>query len=144
MKNVTKLLLVLSIIAVGFSSCSKEKRIERQLIKKEGKWKITSVDYKYYVNNDLQESANYPNAGTFEFNKNGTYVLTITVDGSPEILGGTWTNSKDDITIISDGEGSILKISDGPKKNKMTLELTDYYNNSTDKDVYTYYLERAD
>lgn len=144
MKNVTKLLFALSIIVVGFSSCSKEKRIERQLIKKDGEWKITSINYKYYVNNDLQESSNYPNAGTIEFNKNGTLVMTITVDGSPEVFGGTWSNSKDEITIISDGDASIMKIIDGPKKGKIELEETEYYNGTGEKDVYTYNLERAD
>lgn len=144
MKNVTKLLFALSIIAVGFSSCSKEKRIERQLIKKDGEWKITSINYKYYVNNDLQASSNYPNAGTLEFNKNGTLVMTITVDGSPEVFGGTWSNSKDEITIISDGDASIMKIIDGPKKGKIVLEETEYYNGTGEKDVYTYNLERAD
>lgn len=144
MKNVTKLLFVLSLIAFGFSSCSKEKRIERQLIKKEGKWKITSISYKYYLNNDLQQSESYANAGTMEFDKNGTVVLTFTLDGSPETFGGTWTNSKDEVTIISDGEASIMKIIDGPKKDKLTLEETEYYNGSAEKDVYTYNLERAD
>ncbi|WP_430404067.1 hypothetical protein [Fluviicola sp.] len=144
MKSIAKLLLLLSVFAIGLSACSKEKRIERQLIKKEGKWKITSIDYKYYVNNNLQQSSNYPNAGTIEFNKNGTFVMTITVDGSPEVFGGNWTNSKDEVTLISDGEASILKITDGPKKDKMVLEGTEYNNGTGEKDVYTYYLERAD
>lgn len=70
--------------------------------------------------------------------------MIFTLDGSPETIGGTWTNSKDDITLISDGETSVLKITDGPKKGKMTLELTDYYNATAEKEVYTYNLERAD
>lgn len=144
MKILTKFLFVFAVLFIGLASCSKEKRIENQLVKKDGKWKITSVDYKYYQNNNLESSSNFPNAGTIEFNKGGSFVMTITLSGSPETIGGTWTNSKDAITIISDGNTSVLKITDGPKKGKMTLEETDYYNSTAEKEMYTYYLERAD
>ena len=144
MKTHIKILSLLVILLIGFSSCSKEKRIEKQLIKKDGKWKITSVDYKYYLNNELNYSENYPNAGTIEFDKKGTCILTITLSGSPEVSAGTWTNSEDNITITADGETTVMKITDGPKKGKMTLEETDYYNDTAEKEMYTYYLERAD
>lgn len=144
MKTPVKILSLLVLLLIGFSSCSKEKRIEKQLIKKDGKWKITSIDYKYYQNNVLGYSENYPNAGTIEFDKKGTCVVTITLSGSPEANAGTWTNSEDNITITSNGETSVMKITSGPKKGKMTLEQTEYYNDTAEKETYTYYLERAD
>ncbi len=144
MKSITKLLLLLSVFAIGLAACSKEKRVERQLIKKDGKWKITSVDYKYYQNNVLGASMNFPNAGTIEFDKEGSFVMTITLSGSPETSTGTWTNSEDEITVTSNGETTVLKIADGPKKGEMQLEETDYYNSTAEKEVYTYYMERAD
>lgn len=144
MKMHVKILSLFAVLLIGLSACSKEKRIEKQLIKKDGKWKITSIDYKYYQNNVLGSSENYPNAGTIEFDKKGTCVLTITLSGSPEAVAGTWTNSEDNITITANGETTIMKITDGPKKGKMTLEETDYYNDTAEKETYTYYLERAD
>ena len=144
MKMYTKMLSLFIVLLIGFSSCSKEKRIEKQLIKKDGKWKITSVDYKYYQNNVLGSSENYPNAGTIEFDKKGTCVLTLTLSGSPETTAGTWTNSKDNITITANGGTSVMKITEGPKKGKMDLEETDYYNDTAEKEVYTYHLQRAD
>lgn len=105
---------------------------------------ITSVDYKYYVDNTLQATGNFPNAGTIEFNKKGSFVMTITLSGSPVTSGGTWTNSKDEITMIADGNTTVLKILEGPKKDKMDLEQTDYYNDTAEKEVYTYHLKRAD
>ena len=140
----TRFLFVFAILAVGLSSCSKEKRIERQLIKKEGKWKITSIDYKYYFDNELEASANFPNAGTIEFNKGGSVVMTIQLSGTPEVSSGTWTNSKDEIIITTNGEAAVLKIIDGPKKGEMELEQTAYYNDTNEKEVYIYYMERAD
>ncbi len=144
MKACTKILFLFAVLFVGLASCSKEKRVERQLIKKDGKWKITSIDYKYYQNNVLGASANFPNAGTIEFDKKGSCVMTLTLSGSPETIAGTWTNSEDEITITSNGETSVLKIMEGPKKGKMKLEETDYYNDTAEKEVNTYNLERAD
>ena len=144
MKMLTKVLFLFAVLFIGLSSCSKEKRIERQLIKKDGKWKITSIDYKYYLDNELNYSENYPNAGTIEFDKKGTCVLTITLSGSPEVSSGTWTNSEDNITITADGETTVMRIAEGPKKGKMDLEQTEYYNDTAEKEVYIYHLERAD
>ncbi|MNV95823.1 hypothetical protein D3C71_1907620 [compost metagenome] len=96
------------------------------------------------MSNELQESANFPNAGTIEFNKKGSFVMVVTLSGSPESSGGTWTNSKDNITLIANGETTVLKIMDGPKKNKMKLDETNYDNSTGEKEVLTYFLERAD
>lgn len=144
MKTHIKILSLLVVLLVGFSSCSKEKRIEKQLIKKDGKWKITSVDYKYYLDNELSYSENYPNAGTIEFDKKGTCILTITLTGVAEVTAGTWTNSEDNITITANGETTVMRIVEGPKKGKMDLEETYYYNDTAEKEVYIYHLERAD
>lgn len=144
MKKLAKILFLFAILSVALAACSKEKKIERALIKKDGKWTITSVDYKYYVNNELQASSNSPNAGTIEFNKKGSFVMTVTLSGSPQNAGGTWTNSEDNITLIANGETTVLKITDGPKKDKMTLVETNYDNSTGEKETLTYYLKRAD
>lgn len=144
MKKIAKILFLFAILSVALAACSKEKKIERALIKKDGKWTITSVDYKYYVNNELQASSNSTNAGTIEFNKKGSFVMTVTLSGSPQNAGGTWTNSEDNITLIANGETTVLKITDGPKKDKMTLVETNYDNSTGEKETLTYYLKRAD
>jgi hypothetical protein len=144
MKTVTKMLFLFAILFIGLASCSKEKRIERQLVKKDGKWKITSVDYKYYLENELQASQNFANAGTIEFSKKGTFIMTITSSGSPETSAGTWTNTEDKITIVTDGTASVLKISNSSKKKKMDLEQVNYYNETSEQEVYIYHLERED
>lgn len=144
MKKIAKILFLFAILSVILTACSKEKKIERALIKKDGKWTITSVDYKYYVTNELQASSNFPNAGTIEFNKKGSFVMTVTLSGSPQNVGGTWTNSKDNITLIANGETTVLKITNGPKKDKMTLMETNYDNSTGEKETLTYYLKRAD
>ena len=142
MRNVTKILLVLSVFAIGFAGCSKEKKIERQLVKKEGEWRITSLDYKYYQFNELAYSVNFPNVGTIEFNKNGSVTMTTQLSGSPETAAGTWSNSDDEVVLVIEGETTVMKIAEGPKKGKLELEQTEYYNDTDEKEIYTYYLER--
>lgn len=142
MKMVTKMLFLFAVLVIGISSCSKEKRIERQLEKKEGKWRIASLDYRYYVSNELQAAGTYANAGKIEFGKKGTFTMTISINGVPETSVGTWTNSKDEIAVMIDGTGSVLKISDGPKKGKLKLNQTEYSSATDEKEVYIFDLER--
>lgn len=142
MKMVTKVLFLFAILLVGFSSCSKEKRIERQLIRKDGEWKIASLEYRYYVSNELQAVGSYVNAGKIEFDKKGTFTMTTNLGGVPETTAGTWTNSEDEIIVSADGTTSVLKIKDGPKKGKMRLEQVEYYPATDEQEAYIYNLER--
>lgn len=141
----TRFLFLFAFLAIGLTSCSKEKQVERQLIKKDGKWNIKSVNYKYYVGSEQQAAESYPAAGTMEFKKGGSYMLNISFGGGVyETSSGTWTNTEDKITVIADGEATVLKITDGPKKGKMVLEQTDSSPSTNEKEVYTFNLERAD
>lgn len=139
MKNVTKLLLVLSVFALGFSSCSKEKRIERHLYSRSGKWNNTVYDYKYYNNGVLETSINYVDAGNIEFDKDGTYVWTFTADGNTEIDAGTWENSEDDITLFQNSVGLKFKILEESRK-EMKLEYTETY--GVEREVYVLTFEK--
>ncbi|WP_343748582.1 hypothetical protein [Fluviicola sp.] len=144
MRKIAKVLFLLSVLTVVLSACSKEKRIEHWLVRKDGKWDVTSIDYKYYVNNTLQSSANIPNAGNIVFDKKGSVVMTLVLNGSPETSSGTWTNTKDQITMMFNGEASVFKILDKPKKDKMTIQTTDYNNSTGEKEEYTAYIKLAD
>lgn len=144
MKQFTKILFLFAVLFVGLSACSKEKRVERQLVKKDGEWKIASLEYRYYVSNEIQATGSYANAGKIEFGKKGTFTMTTNIGGVTEVTAGTWTNSDDEITVIVSGTGSVLKIADGPKKGKLRLEQTESYPATDEKETYIYNLERAD
>lgn len=145
MKVFTKCLFVVSVLLIGLASCSKEKRVENQLTKKDGKWEIRSVEYRYYLNGSVQQSATYPATGTMEFKKKGSFILNAVVGtGLYLTSSGTWTNTENQITLLSDGQPSILEIKDGPKKGKMTLVETESYPDSGEKESFTYKMELAD
>lgn len=134
MKNVTKVLLLLSVFAIGLSGCSKEKRIEKQLYSKSGKWNNTLYDYKYYSNGNQESSIVYQNAGYIEFEKNGTYTWVFTADGDTDASSGTWSNTETDLTMIESGYATVFKIVEESKK-EMKLEYTE--TDGTEREVYT-------
>lgn len=139
----SKFIYALLIVFIGLSSCSKDKRIERRLARKDGKWNITSMTYQYYIGNTLMDSEAYTNAGSFVFNDNGSVIYNYSYDGDSGSEGGTWTNTEDDVTMIFDGEVVVMKIDDESKK-KMTLNWTEEYPSTGEKETYIYNLERAD
>lgn len=141
MKNTAKLLLVLSLFALGFTACSKEKRIERHLVRKEGKWDVKTYDYKYYYNNTYypNESYTYTGAGNFVFEKNGTYIWTTILDGETDISAGTWENTADELTLVQNSFALKFKILEESKK-EMKLEYTE--SDGIEKEVYTLILEK--
>ncbi len=154
MKNITKLMLLLTVFAVGLSACSKEKKIENQLKRGSGKWNIKRLDYSASSTGGSDHNETTWDVGSFEFNKDKTIVKTIYIDPNTTVTTGTWINDKDKITVFwSDGKTDMLWIGEDSKKCKMRLyeSHTTYYTSglggsgsspsSTLK--YTYYLERT-
>lgn len=143
MKNVTKLLLLLSVFAIGFSSCSKEKRIEKHLYSKSGKWNNTLYEYKYYQDGTLEGTTNYSNAGFIEFKENGTYVWTFAVNGNTDVSPGTWTNTDTQLSLTEGGSTTVWQILEESKKT-LKIEYTEINTEFGDeKEVYTLTFEKS-
>ena len=136
MKSFFSPLSIFVILFIVLSGCSKDKRIENRLSSGSGKWNIELYTESSYTNNTLDYSDSYANAGNMVFDDNGTLIWTFILDGFTDVYGGSWSNSKDDITIIVDGEGLVFKIKEYSRK-EIELEYTDEYtfNGTTNKDV---------
>lgn len=141
MKKRRNILFILAIALIGVSSCSKEKQLENKLVRV-GDWKIAILDYKYYFNNEIQQSASANNVGSIEFNKNGSFIFNMSLSGSPIVSAGTWTNSDKEILLSIGGETTVLNVLETPKKGKMVVQQIDYYPDSNEKESYTYHLEK--
>lgn len=143
MKNVTKLLLLLSVFAIGFSSCSKEKRIEKHLYSKSGKWNNTLYEYKYYQDGTLESTTNYTNAGFIEFKENGTYVWTFSADGNTDVSPGTWANTDTQLSLTEGGSTTVWQILEESKKT-LKIEYTEISTEfGNEKEVYTLTFEKS-
>lgn len=143
MKNVlrfTGFVLVAGLLTV---SCSKEKRIERKLTRKSGKWNIEKYENEFYENGIMQEQYVMTNAGNFVFDDDGTVTETYIESGSTYTYAGTWSNTEDKLTIIEDGDAIVWTIKEFDK-HEMELEYVDQYTSGgvTYRDVYTIELEK--
>ncbi len=120
-------LLTLSILA----SCSKEKRIENHLSRKDGIWyinKATELDYKDGNQTDMYVGMNL---GFFQFQESGTG--TITSNGYIESFN--WSNTKDQLLLESDGTTIYFKIVEESRK-FMTLNYVE--TETVGASIYTY------
>jgi hypothetical protein len=121
--------LFLSVLILSLISCSKEKRIERQL---DGSWNIEEYLSSGY---NLDGSSSYDttvyNFGTFEFDKSSNKGSTSTIfDGQTEETNFNYSITEDGKTInIKSEDGSNVKFNILNYDKKKSMEL---YNLSTD------------
>ena len=103
MKDLKSTVCILFILFIAVA-CSKEKRIENRLCK--GEWNIAKYTVTYP---GFFYGSGVADAGTMAFSKNGSLVWTETID-STQVYNCTWSNSKDEITIVREGQAYIFKI----------------------------------
>lgn len=132
MKNI----LLLVVLVITFSACKKEDRIEKNLWKGDGGWKIEQLFASETSSNNSSSDYNFAavNAGTFTFKKDGSGQLLLTIDGEAEIAFFNYIVSETTLTLIYDGEPVLFQMD--WKKNGMTITNKEVY--SYDSTTYTY------
>ena len=122
------------------AACSKDKRIERRLQSREGKWNIDTYSFNEYENQVVVDSGSDSDAGYMIFEKNGSMALVLT--NFNQAIGGTWVNTSDEVILSATGGlALVMKITDDSRK-EMTLEYTQIYNDST-KTINKFEISRA-
>lgn len=107
MKIITKIFAI-TFITILFFACSKDKKIEKTLYKKDGVWNVSSVEYTY-TNQNLTTLAQTvltgtaKDAGTFTFSKDGDVSYDFTFEGRNKT--GTYNYT------VSDGSISVTSVS---------------------------------
>lgn len=101
---ITSLLLAVILL----SGCKKdEKSFEDRLV---GLWYVILVQYENCDDPDDNGTYNYPSSCngpmcvTFEYNSDGTMVITSKEDNDTEVSNGTWSGTKDNFTMCNDGD----------------------------------------
>jgi hypothetical protein len=127
--------LLLLACSMLLSNCSKDKKLERTLHKKEGVWNISSVTWQKVIVTSSGQTVSLgttANAGTFTFDKDGTGSYSFTVDGSGYSRNFTWSVTDENIKIVrvstdidfSTGNVDQLTIAIvGEQKSKNSIEL---------------------
>lgn len=132
--NLLSLTVIVLACSVLLSNCSKDKKLERALYKKEGVWNISSVTWqKVIVSTSGQTIAlgTTANAGTFTFEKDGSGSYNFTVDGSTYSRTFTWTVNDENISVVRvstsiDFSGNVDQLTiaiAGEQKSKNNIEL---------------------
>ena len=94
--------IALLFLSLFISSCSKDKKIEKALHKKEGEWNITSVTWEKVVQDTSGQSINFgttSNAGTFTFDKDGDGNYQYTINGTSRFLSFRWNVHDEKISV---------------------------------------------
>ena len=124
MKNIFKYSMLCAILAITIAACSKEKRIEKNLV---GTWNITEV---VTITTDNQGNTNQDtdNPGvTTTFNKGGTGTASSSGSGTnPFPSDFTWSNTDVKLTII-DTQNSQTLIFDILEYSKKEMKLNRNY-----------------
>lgn len=149
MRRLLPVVTILSTIIL-FTSCSKEKKTERMITRKDGQWEIKKLNIRtyeewspgadYYI---MVDNYGYANCGTMKFDKNSNAMINLNLNGDTENLDGKWINGEASITIISDSITRIYEIKKQERKEMNLVYRYDYtmddYNYYTE---YTYEMER--
>ena len=148
MRKLFKYYLFFLAFVILTCACSKEKKIERWLKKGVGEWQVKTVNYKFYENDTLKtDDTDNIISEKYVFDENGNFFISRYFDADQTIMtsndGGSWTNSKDVISLKhTNGLINELKILEIDKKKMKLEEVTEYPN--SEKYVNTLWLEKED
>lgn len=98
-----KRFLLFTALTVLIFSCKKENRIDKNLWTKGGVWNIISIN-EIYTTNSGTSNQTFSNAGTFQFNEDGSGFTTYTIDEDAEVLPFIYHVADGKLNMSMDGE----------------------------------------
>jgi hypothetical protein len=111
-----KIIVSLTVFSLLITACSKDKSLERKLYKKEGMWKIVTYFLKKTVNGAVIEEYNFSNAGSVEFDDDGTGERKISYAGYKEESDFLWEVKSEKLLVTQNGSIDEFKITKESKK----------------------------
>ncbi len=143
MKHLIKLTGIAFLFIIVLSACSKEKRYEHKLSRKDGLWTIS--EYKHQVENDTTSyyiAQEY--SGTIQFNENGTYTQNLIIDGTETVETGSWTNTEFQLKLSPAGQNQRNLGFNSVSKKKIVAKSQDVDFNLYEYEFYAMTLTRKD
>ncbi len=123
--------IILFTLLICFTSCSEADEVANNL---EGSWNIAVYQKTVYQGTtlNLEESGTFENKGQIEFNSNGKGYYNVLEDlGAGTYYGSgefTWTNTADEVSIISGFETKNFSIVESGKSTfELEREVSDFY-----------------
>jgi hypothetical protein len=118
-----KKLLILLLVVTAFFACSDDKKINRSLHSKGGKWEIISYERYFWSPGGSNNQNTYwcSKCGTIEFKKDGSGTLTLSGADGSSAFKFTYTNTDNLLTLFIDDDGLVYDLTWNWEKDQMTL-----------------------
>lgn len=98
------ILAFLPVLMISIQSCSKEKRLEKALYKKDGNWNVKSAEWSQVTQSSSSGQSvvtgSSTDAGTFEFDESGSGSYSITLGTETYAQSFNWTVSEEEFSIV--------------------------------------------
>lgn len=119
MKNLVLLLFITTILL----GCSDEKKVNRSLHSKGGKWEIVSYERYFWspTGSSLESSYWCSKCGTIEFKRDGSGTLTLSGPNNSSAVKFSYTTTDKILTLFVDNEGVIYKMTWNWEKDQLIL-----------------------
>ena len=135
MKKILTLTLSIAMMAILFTSCSKEKTLSKRL---EGTWTIDKIDGTITpAGGGAGTPISFTQAGTFTFKDDGTGSNSIVILGQTNNSTFNWTNTATTVTITESGQTPIVLTVTTNEKTKQVWTATETDANTTSTFTYT-------
>ncbi len=116
MKKILTLTLSIAMMAILFTSCSKEKKLANRL---EGTWNIDKYDISFTPSGGgVATPLSFTNVGTFSFKDDKTGSYSIVILGSTDNGTYTWSNTATTVTMTENGQTPITYTATTNEKTK--------------------------
>nr|WP_294860221.1 hypothetical protein [uncultured Fluviicola sp.] len=134
MKKLSLLTLFAVLVFAGLNSCSKERKIEKNLYSKGGDWDVSQYIYASGSMNPAINSystATFQDCGKFHFSKDGSGTVSMNLDGDSYTESFFYKNTDNKLTITFDTYTQVYNLD--WSKNVITIN---YDESTTDPDGY--------
>lgn len=108
------------VLVMLMASCSKEKKIEKNLSSSDGTWNVASYTVVNYEDDVQVNMLTASNVGTMVFKSDGTGTSSFSYMGMVQNTSFTWTNTEEKLTINDNGDIVVFDIT---KQDKSILEI---------------------
>jgi len=149
-------IVLVAVLSLGLAGCSKDKRIENQLTKKDGVWNIDEVQWVtteqiFTPFSQAVLTGTTINAGTFTFDDGGSGSYDYTAGGVRRTGSFTYTVDDEAIAVVQVSQGlfpfyqeTIVYAGEKPGKKTLTLDGTEVYQDIEQQTIFAgeFYLSR--
>jgi hypothetical protein len=108
--NKTFYIFLISFLILALGACSKDKKIERSLVKFDGLWNIDMEHFEIYNDYEVAVSYTVTNIGFMQFLRKEKMIWTYTGGDEHVSSEGVWSNTEDELFMNVDGDKQTYQI----------------------------------